>query len=62
MTKSRRKELGKFILDLGKLMFIGTVVIQIFPGKETKVIVLVFGLLSTLIALIIGLAIIPEEE
>ncbi len=61
MTKTRRKELAKFIIDLGKLMFAGTVIIQIFPGRETDVIILVSGLLSTLIALVIGLAIIPEE-
>jgi hypothetical protein len=58
---TRRRELGKFVLDLGRLIFAGTVLAQLLPGGGLSAAVLVFGALATVAAVSIGLAIIPEE-
>jgi len=60
--KIRREILGKFILDLGKMIFAGTVVAQFFPEKALSPIILIFGILATVTTFILGLSIIPEEE
>ncbi len=60
--KIRREILGKFILDLGKMIFAGTVVAQFFPEKALSPIILIFGILATVTTVILGLSIIPEEE
>ena len=60
--KIRRETFGKFILDLGKIIFASTVVAQFFPEKALSAIILIFGILATVIAVILGLSIIPEEE
>lgn len=58
----RREIFGKFILDLAKMIFAGTVVAQFFPGKGLSPFILIFGVLSTVITVIIGISIIVEEE
>jgi len=60
--KIRREYLGKFVLDLGKMIFAGTVVAQFFHEKGLSPIILIFGILATVITVILGLLIIPEEE
>lgn len=60
--KIRREIFGKFILDLGKMIFAGTVVAQFFPEKVLSAVILIFGILATVITVILGLSIIPEEE
>ena len=61
LGKVRRRELGKFTLDLGKLIFGGTVVTQIFSATATSPAMIFFGLVATVAAVVIGLAITPEE-
>jgi hypothetical protein len=61
LGKTRRRELGKFTLDLGKLIFGGTVVTQIFSATVVSPALIFFGLVSTITAVVIGLAITPEE-
>ena len=61
LGKVRRRELGKFILDLGKLIFGGTVVTQLFSGKAMSLVMLSLGFAATVAALAIGLAITPED-
>ncbi len=60
--KIRRENPGKFVLDLGKMTFAGSVVAQFFPEKGLSPIILIFGILATVITVILGLLIIPEEE
>jgi hypothetical protein len=52
---------GKFTLDSGKLIFGGTVVTQIFSATATSPAMIFFGLVATVAAVVIGLAITPEE-
>jgi hypothetical protein len=61
LGKVRRRELGKFTLDLGKLIFGGTVVTQIFSATAASPPMLLGGLAATIIAVVIGLALTPEE-
>lgn len=61
LGKVRRRELGKFILDLGKLIFGGTVVTQLFSASVPSSALLLAGFAATLVALMLGLAITPEE-
>lgn len=61
LGKTRRRELGKFILDLGKLIFGGTVVTQLFSATAPSPVMLLVGLAVTVVALMIGLAITPED-
>ncbi|MBI3800077.1 MAG: hypothetical protein HY268_24265 [Deltaproteobacteria bacterium] len=61
LGKARRRELGKFTLDLGKLIFGGTVVTQLFSATAASPAMLLFGFFATIAAVVIGLAITPEE-
>ncbi len=61
LGKARRRELGKFIPDLGKLIFGGTVVTQIFSATAASPAMVLFGLAAAIAAAVIGLAITPEE-
>jgi hypothetical protein len=61
LGKARRRELGKFILDVGKLIFGGTVVTQLFSEKAASPVILLLGFAPTVAALMLGLAITPEE-
>ena len=61
LGKARRRELGKFILDLGKLIFGGTVVTQLLSEKASSPVMLLLGFTATVGALVLGLAITPEE-
>jgi len=61
LGKVRRRELGKFPLDLGKLIFGGTVVTQLFSEKAASPVMLLLGFTATVAALVLGLSITPEE-
>jgi len=50
------------MLDLGKLMFGGSVVTGFLPGAHVSGQRIAFGLLATLLAGMIGLIIIPREK
>ena len=61
LGKARRRELGKFLLDLGKLIFGGTVVTQLFSAAALSPAMLLVGFATTVAALMIGLAITLED-
>ncbi|MGE0682340.1 MAG: hypothetical protein AB7P69_15760 [Candidatus Binatia bacterium] len=61
LGRIRRRELGKVTLDLGKLSFGGTVVTQIFSATAASPVMLLGGLAATSIAVVVGLALTPEE-
>ena len=61
LGKARRRELGKFVLDLGRVTFGGTVVTQIFSTTAGSTAILLLGLAVTALAVIVGLMIIPED-
>lgn len=61
LGKTRRRELGKFILDLGKLIFGGTVVTQIFSATPASPATLIVGFAVTIAIVGLGLAITPED-
>jgi hypothetical protein len=61
LGKVRRRELEKFILDLGKLIFGGTVVTQLFSSTAASPATLIVGLAVTVALVIIGLTTTPEE-
>ena len=61
LGKTRRYELGKFVLDLGRLTFGGTVLTQLFSATAGSFAILFSGLAVTVVAVIVGLVIIPEE-
>jgi len=61
LGKVRRREFKKFILDLGKLIFGGTVVTQLFSSAAASPATLTVGLTVTVALVVIGLAITPED-
>jgi hypothetical protein len=61
LGKARRRELGKFILDLGRVIFGGTVVTQLFSTTGGSAVILLSGFAATIVMIIVGLAIIPED-
>ena len=61
LGKARRRELGKFVLDLGRVTFAGTVVTQLFATTAGSSTILLSGLAATIVLVIAGLAIVPED-
>ena len=61
LGKARRRELGKFVLDLGRVTFGGTVVTQLFSATAGSTAILLAGFGVTLVAMVVVLIIIPEE-
>lgn len=59
---ARRRELGKFVLDLGRVTFGGTVVTQLFSATAGSIAILIAGFGVTIVAVILDLAIVPEDE
>ena len=61
LGKARRRELGKFVLDLGRVIFGGAVVTQLFSATAGSITILLLGVAATAAIVIVGLAIIPED-
>jgi hypothetical protein len=60
MDANRRRELGKFILDLAKLVFGGSVVSAFWSPAGPSATRVVLGLAATLVVAMIGLMIVPK--
>ena len=61
LGKVRRRELGKFVLDLGRVTFGGTVVTQLFSATAGSTGILFIGFAATIVAMVVGLMITPED-
>lgn len=59
--KARRRELGKFILDLGRVIFGATVVTQFLSATAGSLAIVLAGFAATVVAMVVGLVIIPED-
>jgi hypothetical protein len=57
-----RKELGKFFIDVAKLILAGVVITAIMRGINNIPIVIVMGVTSVIFMLSIGLFILKEKE
>lgn len=61
LGNARRRELGKCVLDLGRVTSGGTVVTQLFSATAGSFAILLAGFGVTIVAVIMGLAIVPED-
>ncbi len=57
-----KKELGKYFIDISKLIFGGVVLSQIISISENKNLVLILGIIAAIFFAIIGFIVIKERR
>ena len=57
-----RKELGKFFIDVAKLILAGVVIAAIMRDLGNTLLVIIFGIITVLFSLASGLYLINEKE
>lgn len=57
-----RKELGKFFIDVAKLILAGVVIAAIMRDLENTLLVIILGIITVLFSLASGLYLINEKE
>lgn len=60
--KKMKEELGKYFIDISKLIFGGVVLSQVINITENKYIVLILGLMAAILFAIIGFGFIKPKK